>query len=304
MSTIESYGTSGSAPKGSRENPYTYEEYERRNSEGQWTGGYVENMGIVLPDVDVTSSMLGMGSFSDFWDSYPWLDPWWDSFGDDEEEQGGNSNDNMSSGGEGGSAGGGNGGTGNGGGNSGHGESTETNLYTDIGAIGYCYIFKSDGTYTIEKNHIGYHSIYADGESLLLNRPLEIINGDDIHGLQFIATFDVFVFLANHTNVEWAASYNEGGEAFINTIHNPQMVKIPMMSGYANFIHSHPSGIYDFNNDPDDKNTYVGMLRESRLGNKYSYTNMWYFLCDGKNGEIINVTKEVIKILKQEDPRF
>lgn len=125
MSTIESYGTSGSAPKGSRENPYTYEEYERRNREGKWTSAYVEGMGIVHPDVYVISSLLSMGPLSDFWDSYPWLDPWWDPFGDEEEEQGGNSNDNMSSGGSGGSAGGGNGGMGSGGGNGGSSNSNQ-----------------------------------------------------------------------------------------------------------------------------------------------------------------------------------
>ena len=120
MSTIESYGTSGSAPKGSRENPYTYEEYERLNSEGKWTSAYVEGMGIVLPDVDVTSSMPGSGFLSDLWDwSYPQWTPW--DF--DEEQPGDSSNNNSQSGGTGGS---GSGNSGGGGGNGGTSSNTST----------------------------------------------------------------------------------------------------------------------------------------------------------------------------------
>lgn len=111
MSTIESYGTSSSAPKGSRENPYTYEEYERLNSEGKWTSAYVEGMGIVLPDVYVISSFLGSGFLSDLWD---WSYPQWTPWDLDEGPQGNSSNNNSQSGGNGGS---GSGNSGGGGGN-------------------------------------------------------------------------------------------------------------------------------------------------------------------------------------------
>ncbi len=90
MSTIESYGTSGSAPKGSIGNPYTFEEFEDMTSAGTWTGGYVLNMGYVLPEVDVVSSWFGSGFISNFWESYHWSDPFggysneWDNEWDEE----------------------------------------------------------------------------------------------------------------------------------------------------------------------------------------------------------------------------
>ena len=125
MSTIESYGTSGSAPKGSRENPYTYEEYERRNREGKWTSAYVEGMGIVIADVDVTSSFLSTGVLSYFEDDYDDdYDPFEDPFDTEEDEQEGNANTNTTSGGN-GSTGGGNGSTGSGGGNGGSSNSNQ-----------------------------------------------------------------------------------------------------------------------------------------------------------------------------------
>ena len=140
MSTIESYGTSGSAPKGSRENPYTYEEYERLNSEGKWTSAYVEGMGIVLPDVYVISSFPGSGILSDFEDDYNDYDLQDASFDFDEGQQGNNSNNNSQSGGNGGqgsgNAGYGNAGNGDGYGNTGWGNnesfnSSDLSLHTE-----------------------------------------------------------------------------------------------------------------------------------------------------------------------------
>lgn len=77
MNTIESYGKSGNAPKGSIGNPYTIEELDDMTNTGTWTGGYVLNMGYVLPEVDVIASWIGSGFVSDFWDSYHWMDPYW-----------------------------------------------------------------------------------------------------------------------------------------------------------------------------------------------------------------------------------
>lgn len=115
MNTIESYGKSGNAPKGSIGNPYTIEELDDMTNAGTWTGGYVLNMGYVLPEVDVIASLIGSGFVSDFWDSYHWSDPFGDyftSWDNEWEEDGENS---SSAGNNHGNGGTGNGGTGSGG---------------------------------------------------------------------------------------------------------------------------------------------------------------------------------------------
>lgn len=199
MSTIESYGASGSAPKGSRENPYTYEEYERLNSEGKWTSAYVEGMGIVLPDVDVTSSMPGSGFLSDLWNwSYPQWTPW--DF--DEEQPRDSSNDNMSSGG-GGGTGGGNGSSGAHGGNSGGGGmvSLPVSKYTPINKLGAAFAGIS---YHDEHEKTYARKISNGGWSLI---PLGFFNGilfqNPLSGLKF----SIWEKKENDRTVAYVCSY-------------------------------------------------------------------------------------------------
>lgn len=77
MKTIRIYkpqALSSSGSKGTANNPYTYEEFDRMVEAGTWNGGYVEGMGYVLPTVDVWASS---DSFSDSdSDSDSWSDPW------------------------------------------------------------------------------------------------------------------------------------------------------------------------------------------------------------------------------------
>jgi hypothetical protein len=77
MSTIQSYGALGDAPKGSISNPYTWEEFEELCNADHWYGGYVEGMDYVLGDVVVTSSWQGSGYDSLFWENYHWSAPFW-----------------------------------------------------------------------------------------------------------------------------------------------------------------------------------------------------------------------------------
>ena len=121
MSTINSYGTSGSAPKGSITNPYTMEEFESLWNSETWPGGYVTGLGYAIGNAIVISSFLGSGHGNiggSGQNLFAWLE-------EDEEEQPieTNPNGNLPSGGNGSSSGGG---------NSGSGGTTNTNTSTPL----------------------------------------------------------------------------------------------------------------------------------------------------------------------------
>jgi len=51
---VTSAGDGSTYPKGSAQNPYTDEEFERLLAEGKWKGGYVENIGYIAASVEIT----------------------------------------------------------------------------------------------------------------------------------------------------------------------------------------------------------------------------------------------------------
>lgn len=290
MSTIDGNTSgNGESPKGSIDNPYTEAEFNNMCNAGTWTGGYVEGLDYVFGNTDVTASWSGSNFGSDIWDSFPWDDPApWDDDPDslddldspDENQYSSNdnntdnSNQNTSNEDE---------------GNTQNAEASQNSGGSSGGATisenaGLCYTLNDDGTYTwVKNNNIGYHTICVNGQTLPINSTLK---SDATHGIQFLATLGVFFILADSTDIEWAASFNEGGEAYINTTNKHSTVDIPYMPNYRCVVHSHPEGT-DLDNV--DKATYAGMLERSCLTQGYCYQKFYLY----RNGALEDVTREI-----------
>ena len=291
MTTIKRYTTSNSTnsesgsntyPKGSMSNPYTVAEYEAIPEE-EWKGGHVEGMGYVPRWTEV----IGSYPSSAFSDNYSdWLSDWnWGEYS--------HPFSHMGSAPEPG-GGGGNGGNNQNpntpkpdSGNHGNGETGNGNTQTED-EHGYLYTFDENGCYNIEKtNNPGVYIISAGGETIAIDHPLKI-DEDEVHGIQFKATYDTFVLLANHTNVEWAASFNEDGTAYINTSNEHSIVDIPTLSGYNNVVHSHPEGT---DIDGPDLEIYGQILMHSCLTDSFSYQKFFLY----RNGQLEEKTRDVWK---------
>lgn len=153
------------------------------------------------------------------------------------------------------------------------------------------------------------HQVIAGGAFYMLPGKLQAYRGTlNNNDLNFKASFDLFKFLACHTDVEWAFSYNgkdeknkEGYgflEGVINTSHNQSSGDSIYVSGMDNFVHSHPN---DFAEPSEsDISTGVGMYKASNIKNaQYAYANFKIYLPHiGVDGEVIDFTDEVISASK------
>ena len=108
---------------------------------------------------------------------------------------------------------------------------------------------------------------------------------------------NLFKFLAQNTGVEWAASYNPGSDAVINTCFTEDAVDTDRIKGYSRHIHSHPitcdtQGVASSH----DISAAVYSMKASGKG-LYDYTN--YEIYVPQSDVIDDYTKEV----KNEMPR-
>lgn len=112
---------------------------------------------------------------------------------------------------------------------------------------GYRYSFDAQGHMTgceyIAGSHsfvyAGHNSFEVAGDIIISSTPA---NNDFKDGGLSIKGGDInlFKFLAQNTGVEWAASYNPGNDAVINTCFTEDAVETNRISGYSRHIHSHP----------------------------------------------------------------
>lgn len=95
MDRIKVYTSSSSSfPKGSFENPYTRKEYDDIiDSDKDWPGGYVDDLGYVAGDTIITGSYFSEDSWFDSWDFFS--DPW----GSSSYDYGGGSSSSSNTGG-------------------------------------------------------------------------------------------------------------------------------------------------------------------------------------------------------------
>ncbi len=286
------------APKGSMKNPYTEEEYKNIPEE-QWKGGYVVGMGYVLPYVDVIGSKPSQAcsdsSSEDYSDSYSYTSSW--NFS------------NMCSTPK--PNGGGTGGGGTGGNNqdpyapkpdNGTGGENKPIGYKK----GYRYYFEDGELKKVLNNTIGYDSISVNGVAYPINGTITPVeNADPQYGSQYIATYQIFQILAEHSDVEWAASFNEDGTAYINTTNLHDKVNAPIVPGYTCLIHSHPEGTFDWIKEKGDFEAYANFLDKSAIDNEYKYTKFYIYICDGKGGgQIQDVTSEVEKAFEKKKEKL
>lgn len=291
MTTIKRYTKSqnsssnnsgnNTAPKGSMNNPYTEEEYKNIPEE-QWKGGYVIGMGYVLPYVDVIGSKPSQACSDNFSDSYSYTSSW--NFSNmcstpvpDGEETGGT--------GEKGEA--------NGDGNTQEPNASESNNGKEGGdkpigyKEGYRYYFKDGKLQKVLNNTIGYDSISVNGVAYPINGTITPVeNADPQYGSQYIATYQIFQILAEHSDVEWAASFNEDGTAYINTTNLHNKVNFLVVTGYTCMVHSHPEGT-DLS-DPD-LSFYAKMLAASLIDKSNQYQKFYLY----RNGQLEDKTKDV-----------
>lgn len=310
MTTIKRYTKSqnsssnnsgnNTAPKGSMNNPYTEEEYKNIPEE-QWKGGYVIGMGYVLPYVDVIGSKPSQACSDNFSDSYSYTSSW--NFSNmcstpvpDGEETGGT--------GEKGEA--------NGDGNTQEPNASESNNGKEGGdkpigyKKGYRYYFEDGELKKVLNNTIGYDSISVNGVAYPINGTITPVeNADPQYGSQYIATYQIFQILAEHSDVEWAASFNEDGTAYINTTNLHDKVNAPIVPGYTCLIHSHPEGTFDWIKEKGDFEAYANFLDKSAIDNEYKYTKFYIYICDGKGGgQIQDVTSEVEKAFEKKKEKL
>lgn len=114
---------------------------------------------------------------------------------------------------------------------------------------------------------------------------------------------DLFYFLADNTDVEWGASYNNGSDAYLNTSHDQHSVNASFQEGYSNYIHSHPT-VGETQGEPssNDISTGVAMLRRNYRGKEtgvyldYNYEHFSIYKAHSSGSiedDTVDYTKEV-----------
>lgn len=304
MTTIKRYTTSNSSnsesgsntyPKGSMSNPYTVAEYEAIPDE-EWKGGYVEGMGYVRPIFEVIGSYPS-NAFSDNYSD--WLSDWnWGEYshpfshmGSAPEPGGGGGNGGNNQNpntpkpdGEGGT-----------GGNTQDPNAPKPDNSTGgedkpIGyKEGFRYYFKDGKLEKVLDNTIGYDSISVNGMQYPMNGTITPVeNADPKYGSQYITTFQIYQILADHSDVEWAISFNddEDKQAYINTTNLHSNVEFHEVAGYTCMAHSHPEGT-DLS-DPDLA-FYAQMLSASFIDKSNQYQKFYLY----RNGHLEDKTEAI-----------
>ncbi|MCR5316531.1 MAG: hypothetical protein K6E52_11610 [Bacteroidaceae bacterium] len=267
--------------KGTEENPYTKEEYDELRRLGLWTHGwFVEGIGIVLPDVVITSSYPydPIEDEDDDWNN----DDDWDDDGinphpnPSPDETGGNGGNYPPGGGGGNGTGGGNG---NNGGGNGNGQNNSD------GRKHYEYSISSVPNSKIQdfENKIIKTEIDGDNDYFIVNnerykcdktfklyfmdicyKPKDSAN--DRNKLMVIegGTWKLYKLLVeNYSNEgEWQIVYNGGAtpsddtKCVIRTIFVYDGMCGDPIDGFNSMVHSHPYS--DLNpSDPDKYAAYI-----------------------------------------------
>lgn len=119
---------------------------------------------------------------------------------------------------------------------------------------------------------------------------------------------DLFKFLADNTDVEWAASYDSNGNAVINTNYDAYAVEVNRLDGFEYHIHSHPGEIeeneaYSYASDKD-VSSGVASLRGTLHG-KYDYERFEIYIpaTENSEGEIFDYTNYVKQNLPDRDKK-
>lgn len=269
--------------KGTLENPYTKEEYEELCRLGLWTHGwFVEGIGIIYPDVVITSS-------------YPYYpiededDDWYDDETNPHpnpspDETGGNGGNYPPGGGGGGGGNGTGGGNGNNGGGNGNGQ------HNGDGRKHYEYSLSdtknneiSDFENKIIKTEIQGDSDYfiIGGERYICNEAFELffekIDYRDNRGSHYDrnkvmvikgATWKLYKLLVEIYGVEeeWQVLYTGGKnpsddtKCIIRTIFVEGRMYGGIISGYNSMVHSHP----DSNSSADDADRFAAYVYEQK----------------------------------------
>ena len=269
--------------KGTQENPYTKEEYEELCRLGLWTHGwFVEGIGIIYPDVVITSS-------------YPYYpiededDDWYDDGTNPHpnpspDETGGNGGNYPPDGG-----GGGGGGNGTGGGNGNNGGGNGNGQHNGDGRKHYEYSISSVPNSKIQdfENKIIKTEIDGDNDYFIVNNErykcdktfklyfMDICykpkdSDNDRNKLMVIegGTLKLYKLLVENygTEEEWQVLYT-GGENFhddtkciIRTIFVYNGMCGGIISGYNSMVHSHP----DSNSSADDADRFAAYVYEQK----------------------------------------
>lgn len=231
--------------KGTQENPYTKEEYEELCRLGLWTHGwFVEGIGIIYPDVVITSSYpyYPIEDEDDDWNND---DDWYDDGTNPHpnpspDETGGNGGNYPPDGGGGGGGNGTGGGNGNNGG--GNGPTEESDEEWDSHHHNFEILKGTIDSYdmglkvVITPNNLDYDVFIFNGQWVIfnghLNKPIRTLgtyidhshNSTDCHATSFEihdGTWELYKKLVRlYKNAEWAAyffvdismiDYNEDG---------------------------------------------------------------------------------------------
>ncbi|MCM1511485.1 MAG: hypothetical protein NC116_12330 [Clostridium sp.] len=93
------------------------------------------------------------------------------------------------------------------------------------------------------------------------------------------ASYRLFEFLAQNTEVEWAISYTgkkKNWDGVVNTSHQKQKVEFIPLSGYSHHVHYHPSGLpLASDNDMHNQANY-NHKSEKYPDYDYSYWGIYY----------------------------
>lgn len=159
---------------------------------------------------------------------------------------------------------------------------SETDKRNTIGA-GIVYKFDSKGKLetSYDDGTTGPNKVICNGNELIIDGTLNYSSecyvdesGDRHIGHNITGGgINLFYFLADNTNVEWGASYNDGSQAHINTYHDEHSCNVSYQEGFSNYIHSHTtSGDSQSLASSSDISTGVAMLRRSNNQNdEYDY---------------------------------
>ena len=162
--------------------------------------------------------------------------------------------------------------------------------------LGIKYVFSTNGRCSIHRTKLEEYKIKAGGSTFLLSEPLQGYPNSEFDcsnnsSLVFRGTLDIFKFLADHTDVEWDASFNSENDAIIHTSYQEHNSTTIRVDNYTNHVHSHPRGENQLLRSDDDLSTWVGMYRDylrtvlgENQGLYYIYYQHFYIYMVGQSG--------------------
>ena len=130
------------------------------------------------------------------------------------------------------------------------------------------YNFDNQGHCTLSYNcNVVLWAVKAGSATFNIEEPIEgypnpLFDYSSSSGITFRGSLSLFFFLANHTSVEWYASYSSNDNAVIGTSYNQYSANSVRVPGHSVFLHSHPASVSNPSTpSPSDISTWTGMFR-------------------------------------------